>query len=1473
MWLKPEEVLLANALWVTERANPYFLMQRRRGHGDGGGLTGLLVGTLDVVLDSSARISPYRVLHQTPESQVYWAIATGSSRQEATRHWDWLEQNLLQTLSVFETEEDVTEFVKGKVQGIMAEEGRQRGGTAGAAGAEQDSDKFMEAVAKFRKLFGMPEEERLVNYYSCSYWKGRVPRQGWLYLSVNHICFYSLLLGKEAKLVVRWADVMCLERTATVVLPESVRVATRDGDLFFSMFLSVGETFRLMERLADMAVRRLLNSGDAAPGSSSASQMDASAGGGSGGGGIGGGGGGAAGGGLVGAGSLPGSLGAAAGGGGGAGGVGPAGGGGGAGGGGNTRSPRKVSALKRDLDARVKSEAYCSAFRLPRDERLDGHTDCTLWLPFSKMHAAGQLYVSSNYLCFSSREEGLCSLVIPLREVTVVEKADSSSVLPSPLSVSTRSRTNFLFANLRDRAFLLQRISELLRSSSAVGKQQGAAVAPTPTAGTPSSQQGSQPQPNAADAGSAASGVDSQNGGAAPSNTPQETTEALMTMFHRSDSHTIDLKQAKELMKEESWSIHFAEFGRGVCMYRTERTRDLVMRGIPESLRGELWMHFSGAIHEMNSYPGYYAELVRSSMGRMSLVTDEIERDLHRSLPEHPAFQSEMGIAALRRVLTAYAHRNPSIGYCQAMNIVTSVLLLYTKEEEAFWLLVALCERMLPDYYNTRVVGALVDQGVFEELTREHLPQLCERMQDLGVISTISLSWFLTLFLSVLPFSSAVCVVDCFMLDGVRMIFQLALAVLHANMGKLLSCHDDGEAMTILGSYLDSVTNKDSTLPPITHLHALLSENTEPQPEVDIFQLIRTSYERFGCIRAEVIEQMRFRQRLRVIQTLEDTTKRNVVRSIMTETQFTLEELEELFVLFKWEHLRSCYWGSATAATTGNGGAGVSGGGSDGDGGSTAVPVSERHDPSLPYLEQYRVDAAQLHSLLAALSPWVRGPHPPPLAPRLFRLLDTNRDGLINFKEFVSALGIMYHGDLTEKLKLLYKLHLPPALSPSEHEETESALEATRFFYEDITPCTPQHVGVPKRAGDAYSDLDINTPEHRALWHSRGMVSDVDDAHLAELTEGSLSVDNTRIDKGGAEARDYRYYLRKWAQETELKKESIKDLPKMNQEQFILLCKSLYSLFAEHPHEQQLYHSIATVASLLLELGEVGKRFSQHRNRTAGNAATASNAASSGNAAAEMNLTANSTDDSIDRMVDEMAEEVASASDVAIGGGQEEAPTMPRKDERDRASLNNLVVSDDEFNSKDDTSVSSYSVVSAGSIPCSDDGCSSDDGAVVLAAPTAGGSRRSSGNGGGEAATDGSCPLRAAPAAAGASSSLAATAAPTPPRRSPARGRPDREWAVSFEQFLASSLTEAALVSFFEETPPPSSLMERVRSAKTGRAIPECPSPSPTTAVDAVRFPGDGRAMSPGQGESGDGKTPGRGSPGVADPFAASLAV
>ncbi|VFV30903.1 tbc1 domain family member 8b-like [Lynx pardinus] len=942
------------------------------------GLIGLLVGTLDSVLDSTAKVAPFRILHQTPDSQVYLSIACGANREEITKHWDWLEQNIMKTLSVFDSNEDITNFVQGKIRGLIAEEGKH------SFAKEDDPEKFREALLKFEKCFGLPEQEKLVTYYSCSYWKGRVPCQGWLYLSTNFLSFYSFLLGSEIKLVISWDAVSKLEKTSNVILTESIHVCSQGENHYFSMFLHINETYLLMEQLANYAIKRLFDKETFA----NDPILD---------------------------------------------------------------DPLQIT--KRGLENRAHSEQFSAFFRLPKEEALKEVHECCLWIPFSHFNTHGKMCISENYICFASQDGSLCSIIIPLREVLAIDKTNDST---KTVIISIKGKTAFRFSEVKDFEQLVAKFRFKCRAASA-------------------------------------------------------------------PYHDIST-ELKEKMKEQSWNILFTECGRGVSMFRTKKTRDLVVRGIPETLRGELWMLFSGAVNEMAANPGYYAEVVEQSLGTCNLATEEIERDLRRSLPEHPAFQSDTGISALRRVLTAYAYRNPKIGYCQAMNILTSVLLLYAKEEEAFWLLVAVCERMLPDYFNRRIIGALVDQAVFEELIRDHFPQLTERMTDMTFFSSVSLSWFLTLFISVLPIESAVNVVDCFFYDGIKAILQLGLAILDYNLDKLITCKDDAEAVTTLNRFFDSVTNKDSPLPSSVQQGSNVSDEKSSLIKVDITDLIRESNEKYGNIRYEDIHSLRCRNRLYVIQTLEETTKQNVLRVVSQDVKLSLHELDELYVIFKKELFFSYYW-------------------------CLGCPVLKYHDPSLPYLEQYQIDCQQFRVLYHLLSPWAHSANKDSLALWTFRLLDENSDCLINFKEFSSAIDTMYNGSFTDKLKLLFKLHIPPAYTEVKSKDPSKGDELSK---EDLLYFSQLHVSQP-----------INVKEAESLKKS------------PEKGKGKV---------------DIQAYLSQWQDELSKKEESIKDLPRMNQSQFIQFSKTLYNLFHGDPEEESLYQAIAVVTSLLLRMEEVGRK-------------------------------------------------------------------------------------------------------------------------------------------------------------------------------------------------------------------------------------------------------------------------------------------
>ena len=84
--------------------------------------------------------------------------------------------------------------------------------------------------------------------------------------------------------------------------------------------------------------------------------------------------------------------------------------------------------------------------------------------------------------------------------------------------------------------------------------------------------------------------------------------------------------------------------------------------------------------------------------GVPSPFDDQIAKDLRRTLPSHPRYQNPDARRALARVLRAYALWHPDIGYCQGMNFLCGTLLLIMAEEDAFWLLAAIVEDVLPGY-------------------------------------------------------------------------------------------------------------------------------------------------------------------------------------------------------------------------------------------------------------------------------------------------------------------------------------------------------------------------------------------------------------------------------------------------------------------------------------------------------------------------------------------------------------------------------------------------------------------------------------------------------------------------------------------------------------------------------------------------------------------------------------------------------
>lgn len=89
------------------------------------------------------------------------------------------------------------------------------------------------------------------------------------------------------------------------------------------------------------------------------------------------------------------------------------------------------------------------------------------------------------------------------------------------------------------------------------------------------------------------------------------------------------------------------------------------------------------------------------------------------------------GIPRLRRVLRGLAWLYPDIGYCQGTGMIAGSLLLFLEEEDAFWLMCAIIEDLLPaSYFSSTLIGVQADQRVLRQLLVNYLPDLDLKLKE-----------------------------------------------------------------------------------------------------------------------------------------------------------------------------------------------------------------------------------------------------------------------------------------------------------------------------------------------------------------------------------------------------------------------------------------------------------------------------------------------------------------------------------------------------------------------------------------------------------------------------------------------------------------------------------------------------------------------------------------------------------------------
>lgn len=258
--------------------------------------------------------------------------------------------------------------------------------------------------------------------------------------------------------------------------------------------------------------------------------------------------------------------------------------------------------------------------------------------------------------------------------------------------------------------------------------------------------------------------------------------------------------------------------------HQCAKTQRFIRKGIPPAWRGAAWFWYAGGHQLLQRDPDLYSALISCSETALSESDKEmIERDLHRTFPDNIHFKPDGPseptssrpvpetplLSSLRRVLRAFAVYCPRIGYCQSLNFITGLLLLFLPEEKTFWMLRIITTEYLPGTHDMSLEGANVDLWVLMSALKDNVPGLWPKIGNgddvvgrhdvrLPPISLCTTSWFMSLFIGTLPIESVLRVWDVLFYEGSRTIFRTAIAVFKLGEDRIKAMSDPMEIFQVV---------------------------------------------------------------------------------------------------------------------------------------------------------------------------------------------------------------------------------------------------------------------------------------------------------------------------------------------------------------------------------------------------------------------------------------------------------------------------------------------------------------------------------------------------------------------------------------------------------------------------------------------------------------------------------------------------